>query len=344
MRLRCGNSTLCVSHDLQQKFDDFVRGSSQADAFEYELLVLCKAAPQRSWEALALLDQHYRRGKISLDLCRTLRHKIERQVLGLPVAVAPPVKPPVERLAGPPVAQLTPPPVAPLVEPSVEQLAAPPVEHPVAQLAAPPVAPSISPPPEPSVPSAMPEAHVPDTTPAADALAGHRWPRSYLTGPVLALMAVVFGVAAPPAVQDALESQLDASRLAVVQASLAAAPAVHNADPPSLSLASDRYVVRPNQHVAEISVERTRAAGEVSFSWWTKTAGAKPDQDYIAGSARRVQMTDGVASVKLYVPILANPARHHIETFDIMIGKPGGGAGLGPIDRATVFILPAENP
>jgi hypothetical protein len=304
MRLRCGNSTLCVSHDLQQKFDDFVRGSSQADAFEYELLVLCKAAPQRSWEALALLDQHYRRGKISLDLCRTLRHKIERQVLGLPVAVAPPV----------------------------------------AQLAAPPVAPSISPPPEPSVPSAMPEAHVPDTTPAADALAGHRWPRSYLTGPVLALMAVVFGVAAPPAVQDALESQLDASRLAVVQASLAAAPAVHNADPPSLSLASDRYVVRPNQHVAEISVERTRAAGEVSFSWWTKTAGAKPDQDYIAGSARRVQMTDGVASVKLYVPILANPARHHIETFDIMIGKPGGGAGLGPIDRATVFILPAENP
>lgn len=320
MRLRCGNSTLCVSHDLQQKFDDFVRGSSQADAFEYELLVLCKAAPQRSWEALALLDQHYRRGKISLDLCRTLRHKIERQVLGLPVAVAPPVKPPVERLA------------------------APPVEHPVAQLAAPPVAPSISPPPEPSVPSAMPEAHVPDTTPAADALAGHRWPRSYLTGPVLALMAVVFGVAAPPAVQDALESQLDASRLAVVQASLAAAPAVHNADPPSLSLASDRYVVRPNQHVAEISVERTRAAGEVSFSWWTKTAGAKPDQDYIAGSARRVQMTDGVASVKLYVPILANPARHHIETFDIMIGKPGGGAGLGPIDRATVFILPAENP
>jgi hypothetical protein len=161
---------------------------------------------------------------------------------------------------------------------------------------------------------------------------------------VLALMAVVFGVAAPPAVQDALESQLDASRLAVVQASLAAAPAVHNADPPSLSLASDRYVVRPNQHVAEISVERTRAAGEVSFSWWTKTAGAKPDQDYIAGSARRVQMTDGVASVKLYVPILANPARHHIETFDIMIGKPGGGAGLGPIDRATVFILPAENP
>jgi hypothetical protein len=308
-----------VSYDLQQKFDDFVRGSSQADAFEYELLVLCKAAPQRSWEALALLDQHYRRGKISLELCRTLRHKIERQVLGLPVAVAPPVEPPVEQLAGPPVVQ------------------------PVAQQAAPPVAPSISPPSEPSIPSAMPEAHVPDTTPAALALAGHRWPRSYLTGPVLTL-AVVFGVAAPPAVQDALESQLEASRLAVAQASPAAAPAVHNADPPSLSLASDRYVVRPNQHVAEISVERTRAAGEVSFSWWTKTAGAKPDQDYLAGSPRRVQMTDGVASVKLYVPILANPARHHIETFDIMIGKPGGGAGLGPIDRATVFILPAETP
>jgi hypothetical protein len=314
-----------VSYDLQQKFDDFVRGSIQADAFEYELLVLCKAAPQRSWEALALLDQHYRRGKISPDLCRTLRHKIERQVLGLPVALAPPVEHPVE------------PPVEPPVEHPVEL----PVEPPVERLAAPPVAPPISPPRE---PSAMPEAHLPDTTPATHTPAGHHWLRSYLTSPALALTAVVLGVAAPPAVQDAPESQLDASRLAVNQASPPPAPAVHNTDPPSLSLASDRYVVRPNQHLAEISVERTRAAGEVSFSWWTKTAGAKPDQDYIAGSPRRVEMTDGVASVKLYVPILANPARHNIETFDIMIGRPGGGAGLGPIDRATVFILPAETP
>jgi hypothetical protein len=309
-----------VSYDLQQKFDAFVRGSSQADAFEYELLVLCKAAPQRSWEALALLDQHYRRGKISLDLCRTLRHKIERQVLGLPVAVEPPG------------AQLAAPRAEPLVEP------------PVAQLAAPPVAPPIAPPPEPSVRSAMPDAHVPQTTPAANTAAGHYWRRSYLTYPAFALTAVVFGVAAPPAMQDAPESQLDTSRLAVTQASPPAPPPDHNADPPSLSLASDRYVIRPNQHVAEISVERTRATGEVSFSWWTKTAGAKPDEDYIAGSPRRVQMTDGVASVKLYVPIIANPARHHIETFDIVIGKPGGGAGLGPIDRATVFILPAETP
>jgi hypothetical protein len=333
-----------VSYDLQQKFDDFVRGSIQAGAFEYELLVLCKATPQRSWEALALLDQHYRRGKISPDLCRTLRHKIERQVLGLPVALAPPVEQPVEMPVEPPVERLA----APPAEPPLEQLTPPPVEQPVeppvAQLAAPPVAPPISPAREPSAASAMPEAHVPDTTPAAHTPAGHHWLRSYLTSPALALTAVVFGVAAPPAVRDAPESQLDASRLAVNQASPPPAPGVHNADPPSLSLASDRYVVRPNQHLAEISVERTRAAGEVSFSWWTKTAGAKPDQDYIAGSPRRVEMTDGVASVKLYVPILANPARHHIETFDIMIGRPGGGAGLGPIDRATVFILPAETP
>jgi hypothetical protein len=321
-----------VSYDLQQKFDDFVRGSIQADAFEYELLVLCKATPQRSWEALALLDQHYRRGKISPDLCRTLRHKIERQVLGLPVALAPPVEQPVEMPVEPPVERLA----APPAEPPLEQLTPPPVEQ--------PVEPPISPAREPSAARAMPEAHVPDTTPAAHTPAGHHWLRSYLTSPALALTAVVFGVAAPPAVRDAPESQLDASRLAVNQASPPPAPAVHNADPPSLSLASDRYVVRPNQHLAEISVERTRAAGEVSFSWWTKTAGAKPDQDYIAGSPRRVEMTDGVASVKLYVPILANPARHHIETFDIMIGRPGGGAGLGPIDRATVFILPAETP
>jgi hypothetical protein len=44
----------------------------------------------------------------------------------------------------------------------------------------------------------------------------------------------------------------------------------------------------------------------------------------------------------LSVPILANPSWRHIDMFYVLIGKPGGGAGLGPIRRAAVFIIPAN--
>jgi hypothetical protein len=72
-----------MSHELPEIFELFVRGADTPEAFEYQLLTLCKAAPERSWEVLALLDQQHRRGKIAAELCRTLRHKIQRQALGI---------------------------------------------------------------------------------------------------------------------------------------------------------------------------------------------------------------------------------------------------------------------
>jgi hypothetical protein len=119
-------------------------------------------------------------------------------------------------------------------------------------------------------------------------------------------------------------------------------------DPPErgpqlLSLSSDQYIVYPNQKMAEISVQRTLAdSGDTSFVWWTKASGAKADTDYIAGQPKLAQMPDGVAAVKLYVPIVANPSRHHIQMFYVLIGKPGAGADLGSIRRAAVFIMPSN--
>jgi len=52
-----------------------------------------------------------------------------------------------------------------------------------------------------------------------------------------------------------------------------------------------------------------------------------------------VLVPDGVESVNLSVPIVANPSRKHTELFYVVIGKPGGGASLGSIRRATVFIM-----
>jgi hypothetical protein len=148
----------------------------------------------------------------------------------------------------------------------------------------------------------------------------------------LALAAIVCGVAASPTVKER-----------PVRADTAVPAAAPAAAPEVVSLSSDQYVVYPNRKLAEISVQRgEQTAGAASFVWWTEGAGAKPNEDFISAAPSMTQMANGVGSVKLLVPILANPSRRHIEMFYVMIGRLGGGARLGPVRRATVFIMPAD--
>jgi hypothetical protein len=170
----------------------------------------------------------------------------------------------------------------------------------------------------------------------------------------MALAAVVLAVAASPTVREGLG---DASSIAAAEGasarlnSAAGAAASDTAAPPPargpevLSLASDRYIVEADRTVAELSVERSpEASGDASFLWWTEPVDAKPDEDFVGGTPRRAQIPDGVSSVKLRVPILANPKRRHVEMFYVVIGRPGNATALGPIHRAAVFILPLREP
>src|ERR1700731_2136944 len=72
-----------MSYNLQQRLDAFVTGECSPDAFVQELSVLCDATPDSAWDVLSLIDQYYRRGKLSADLFRTVRYGIERRVLGV---------------------------------------------------------------------------------------------------------------------------------------------------------------------------------------------------------------------------------------------------------------------
>jgi hypothetical protein len=93
----------------------------------------------------------------------------------------------------------------------------------------------------------------------------------------------------------------------------------------------------------ELTVERSpTSAGDSSFSWWTQSAGAKSSEDYVGTRARVTDIPGGATSTTLQVPILANPQRHHIEMFYVVIGKPGDGTQLGAIHRAAVFIFPPD--
>jgi hypothetical protein len=300
-----------MTDQLPQIFNDFARGVISPETFQHQLLTLCKSTPDRAWESLAMLDQHFRRGRIPRELEHSLRHRIERQALG--------------------------------IESYQPEQAA---ERRIATAPAIPVGP------EPAArPVIVPE---PAPTPAATSpvAASARWRPHFRISRAVALTAVMLAVAASTAVTEVREHWLaiDAGAadtgMGVATRSDASAAASANqpeAGPDMLSLSSDRYIVDPDRVVAELSVERSvHAVGDTSFLWWTEGSGAIPDKDYVAGKPRRVQMAEGVGSSSLRIPILANPNRHHIEMFYVVIGRPEGNAAVGPIHRAAVFLLPRQ--
>ncbi len=110
--------------------------------------------------------------------------------------------------------------------------------------------------------------------------------------------------------------------------------------PARITLTNDRYVVFPHNASAEISVHRSGGGeGDVDFVWWAEESGATAGKDFIARAPRRAHLPGGVDSVQLIVPILANPSRRHTEMFYVAIAATGGGATLGAIHRAAVFIM-----
>lgn len=73
-----------MDYDLQQRLDAFVSGECSLGVFLEELFGLCDARPESAWEVLSLIDQYYRREKLSADLFRTIKNRIEQRVLGVP--------------------------------------------------------------------------------------------------------------------------------------------------------------------------------------------------------------------------------------------------------------------
>jgi hypothetical protein len=307
-----------MTDELTQTFDDFARGVISPETFEHELLMSCKTTPGRAWEALAMLDQHYRRGKIPRELEHSLRQRIERQALG--IESYQPQRTPPPRIAMARTIAVAP--DADAEDPTIETNAADKSTAPALAL---------------------------ERTPVRATEASIRW-RPHLRIPrAIALTAVMLAVIASPTVKEGQEPWLAIGAEAVDtgaavanrDASAPASAKLAEPRPDMLSLSSDRYIVDPDRDVAELSVERSPdAAGDTSFLWWTEGSGAKPNQDYLADKPRRMQMAAGVGSSTLRIPILTNLHRRHVEMFYVLIGRPQGTTGVGPIHRAAVFLLP----
>jgi hypothetical protein len=363
-----------MSYNLQQRLDAFVTGDCSPDTFVRELSVLCDATPDSAWDVLSLIDQYYRRGKLSAELFRTVRYRIERHALGVrdsdTIRELPDAPAATEAAAG----------AVRGVAVAMQERAATPKE-PASDVQALRI----------ELLNARGTVQRYRRRLAILADFGHRtrsalantqrelgvsrsqamdycerlrsseWRRAVreqingefsgtsgtrdrmrLLRPVrsprpVVLAAVLLGIGASPTLQD-LPMPWDAGNRALPPAAAVVIPQI--SEPGEISLSTDKYIVFPGHASAEIDVHRSGgASGDVSFVWWTQGSGARPGRDYVSGTRKIAHMLDGVDTLHLSVPILANPSRKHTELFYVVIGKPGGGASLGSISRAAVFIM-----
>ena len=165
--------------------------------------------------------------------------------------------------------------------------------------------------------------------------------------PRVALCALAEGVMVLPLVLSGSSSVAIAERpprpapIVVALRTVPAPPAI----PGVLSLGAARYVVAAGDHRAVLQLQRARGtSGAVSLEYWTVGLGAKAGRDFATHGRQTLTIADGQSVAQIQIPILANPRRKYTEMFDVFIGKPGGGAALGDLSRATVFILPTAHP
>ncbi len=339
-----------MDYDLQRRLDAFLGGECSLAVLVQELAVLCDTSPESAWDVLSLVDQYYRRGKLPADLFRTIKNRIEQQVLGVPGADT------VHGFLHGPTGTESPDGAA--RGGAVAILAT--QEQPVSRK--------------------EPQSHAPRSvhrfrerfavladlgrrTRAAlaatqrklgvwagqardscERLTAVEWRRSlreHVLPPCVVfgvLATVLLGIDSSPLPQEPPKRPVGE---AAIPPTAAAAVTPQRSEPGQISLSADRYLVFPGDTSAEIEVHRTAGVnGDVSFVWWTQaSAGARPARDYVSRTPRTALLPDGVDTLRLSVPILANPSRKHTELFYVVIGKPGGGASLGSIRRATVFIM-----
>jgi hypothetical protein len=363
-----------MTYTLQQRLDAFVNGECSPDALVQELSAFCETTPASTWDVLSLIDQYHRRGKLPVALFRTVKYKIERHVVGIQGRNT--IREICHTANASTQAAVT---AVPDDSGTIQEQTASTKElgmqisalrseilrarakvqryrHRIAILS------SFGRRHRSVLVKARRELEVSrgqaivylerlrtgvwrrsgrelpmDEADAASDTRDHlRRPRLIRLSQAVLSATFVFGVGAPPALRD-LPKHVDAGNIALA---VAAAPMSQITDPGIITLSTDRYVVFPGNASADIYVHRTGGTGgDVDFVWWAEASGAKPGKDYVSGKPKIAHMLEGVDSLQLSVPILANPLRKHTELFYVVIARPEGGASLGEIRRASVFIM-----
>lgn len=69
---------------LSAWLDDYIAGKCDRTKMHESFLEVCRSNPEAPWDALALLDQYQRRGRVDVALARSLKAEIAQLVFGVP--------------------------------------------------------------------------------------------------------------------------------------------------------------------------------------------------------------------------------------------------------------------
>src|SRR5688500_17979273 len=68
---------------LSTWLDDYIAGRCDRAKMHESFLEVCRSNPEAPWDALALLDQYQRRGRVDVALARSLKAEIAQLVFGV---------------------------------------------------------------------------------------------------------------------------------------------------------------------------------------------------------------------------------------------------------------------
>jgi serine/threonine protein kinase len=148
---------------------------------------------------------------------------------------------------------------------------------------------------------------------------------------------------APPAQRAPRASRLAAVAAAPAGSGIDDADGLPAAESATVAFATASYDVAGGEPAARVVVRRVGSTDrDVSFTWWTEGASARPDVDY-APLGRRVEtIPSGSDKITVFVPIISNPQRTRPSQFYVALGNGSSSAAEPPSARATVTIDPPQ--
>jgi serine/threonine protein kinase len=116
------------------------------------------------------------------------------------------------------------------------------------------------------------------------------------------------------------------------------AQASPSARPPALTISVDGYQVSSGHRFVEIRVHRNELQKNSSFAWWTESATAKEDVDYVHQAKAIQTFSTERRSTRLYVKLLPDSERSQRDYFYVAIAQPGRGRSSDQVTRAQIWL------
>ena len=101
--------------------------------------------------------------------------------------------------------------------------------------------------------------------------------------------------------------------------------------------------VRTDDHFVEIRLHRNLLQKNSSFTWWTESATAKPDADYVPETVAIQTFPAGYRTTRLYVRLLPQPLRSQRSYFYIAIAQPGVHQAPTDVIRRQIWLQNSSN-